>query len=497
MRSPPKEPDALDRIPPHDVAIEQALLGALLMNNACLDQTASVQLEPGHFYEPIHQKVFEVCKTLIEEGKPASPLTLRAYLPEEMHVTSNTKFTMAQYLARLASEATSLINAIDYATTIKDLAARRAVIDIARRLADGGYTGEADLRIAFEDLDVVRMHAFKDSHMTTSATIAQTVVRTVDNFARLYQNEAPIAGVPTGLAVLDGLIGGFQPGELIIGAGRPGMGKTTFGASVARQAAARGYGVGFFSLEMPELQIGCRFVADALYDRNQMNPLEYKTIMRARCGAFDVPVEAAQKIIDAGRDVEHIPLLMDYSSSPSVGEIAAKVRGMAARMRKKFDTRLGLVIIDYLKFIRASDRYSGNKNLEVGETTGALKTLARDMGIPVLLLCQMNREVEKRADRRPQLADLRDSGELEQDADTVMFFFREAYYLENLSPEERNNVEYEDQYRAMCRLMEIIVAKQRMGPTGSVSIHAHMGAGAVRDIQTEINPPHAQFPDSL
>jgi replicative DNA helicase len=486
----PAPPDPLDRVPPSNIELEQQLLGAVLINNEALNYTAGL-VDAEHFYEPLHQEIFRICTTLVAAGKQATPVTVKTFLPDTKIAG---QVTVSQYLARLAAAATSVITAPDYAKTIRSLATLRGLIDAVRdvaRTADG-YDPDEAARIAFEHLDAVRMGSLSHGAASTSATIGQTAAVVVDNFAAAYQGKPVNLGVPSGIRQLDDVMGGFRRGDLVIGGGRPGMGKTSIAVSLTRTMAAGGYGIGFYSLEMPESQIGPRFMADHLYDSRNNFHLDYRYIIRAKVGDRDVSQDESDKIVTAARDMDELPILMDYSNGPSLGEISAKTRAMMARMKQKFDRTLDMIVIDYSKFMKMGSRYQGNKNLEIGEITGGLKMLARELGINVFLLHQLNRKVEERADKRPQLSDLRDSGEVEQDADVVLFFFREEYYLRKLPESEQCTPENDAKIQRCANKLDIIVDKNRQGPTGTITVHANMGTSSIRALEDERNPPPYQ-----
>jgi replicative DNA helicase len=275
-------------------------------------------------------------------------------------------------------------------------------------------------------------------------------------------------GVSTGLRDLDRAIGGLQPGRLTILAGRPGMGKSLVGGNIARAVAAAGYGCVFHSMEMGKEEIGARIIADQAFTRD--SPISSKAIFE---GALRP--QHREMVERAAEAVAALPLVLDTTSNLSVAEIIARARRTADEMKAR-GQRLHVVVLDYLKFIKASERYRGQRHYEVGEITAGLKSLAKDLNICVVMLAQLNRAVETRADKRPELSDLRESGDIEADADVVLLLFREAYYL-------KDKTDAESQARLMCceNDLEIIVAKSRMGAVGTVRVFCHPAASAIRN----------------
>lgn len=463
----------------HSIETEQAVLGAILLNNSTMSYLTT--LEPEQFFEPLHGQIFDICRKLIAEGKVASPLTLRQFLPKDFSVTG---LSAGQYLARLASEAVTISGAPDYAKYIIAYAEKRAIIDIARDLAaDDGDPSEA-AKIAMESLDAVRFGAINREGRKTTATIDEVVTDVIDHMALAMQGVVAPGGIMTGLNSLDKMLGGLRSGDLILCAARPGMGKTSFAGSIARHVAfprvdpgtgeeTPGEGVFFFSLEMPQRYIGARMIGDQSLTRDHAIP--YQQILSG-----NISDTQAEHVVLSARAMGGLAIEFDFATRQSVAMISAKCRRMVHVMKQKYKKKLGLVVVDYLKFVQATNRYAGQQVLEIGEITAGLKQLALDIEAPVMLLAQLNRDVEKREDRRPQLSDLKGSGDLEADADTVLFLYREAYYLQNKPGLECDLVAQERLTQCHNKL-EVIVAKQRMGPTGTIEVYCNMGASAIRD----------------
>jgi replicative DNA helicase len=462
------KPEDMHQLAGNSAEAERALLGACL-SYPCVHAAMTV-LEEQHFGEPVHGSIWKAMASLATDGKPVNPVTLGVLLGNEK---ISPEFTMRQYLAHLAANTYCTANyVIEAAKQVREFWALRLII--ARCQSASEFASAPGIRprdlIAdlISELDGTR--AALEGRKTSSRSVGEGVASLVDRIGRQRAGEIIDEAVPSCLRDLDRkLMGGFKAGDLIIVGGRPGMGKTILGVSCARQAARAGYAGGVFSLEMSEMQITARIAADMLY--NSTNPLSAGQILQNQLSDYE-----AQRVFEAERDARNLPLIIDDSSNLTVGEIAARARAWKARCERS-GKRLAFLTIDYLKFVRASERYRGQRVYEVGEITAGLKSLAKDMNLPVILLVQLSRKVEDRADKRPELADLRESGDIEADADTVLLLFREAYYLsKDPSPEAAANL------MACQNKLEIIIAKQRMGETGTVDVFCHAGASAVRDL---------------
>lgn len=449
---------------PEALAAEQALIGAIFVNNDALARVSGI-VRAEHFFEPIHARIFELCTDAISSGRVASPVTMHSRLAG----TDILGMTPIQYLARLTSDATTVINAPDYALSVRDAWARRQVIEVSGAAAASLCGPDGDPKSAISDLlhGLDQIRAELDDRRSARQHISECVGSVLMRVDAIKAGTIE-TGASTGLRELDGAIGGLQPGRLVVVAGRPGMGKTIVGANLARATAQAGNGCALFSLEMPVEEIGARILSDHAFHPNIA--VTSKQIYEA-----ELDERQMARVNAAADDLAKIPLLIDASPTLTVGEICARTRAAADRFRKQGIT-LKVVVIDYLKFVRASDRYRGQRVYEVGEITSGLKAMAKDLGVCVILLAQLNRAVETRADKRPELSDLRESGDIEADADIVLLLFREAYYLKDKSDAA-----------SMARMaliedkLEIIVAKSRMGATGPVLAYCHPGASVIRD----------------
>jgi len=459
------------RTAPHNIEAEQALLGAILVNNEAFYRVSDF-LEPGHFYEPIHQHIYETASQLIRAGKIASPVTLKTFLPAEMDVAG---LNASQYLARLAAEATTVINASDYGRTINDLAIRRNLIRIGEGMVNVAFDAPVDFaprdQIESVERDLYEL-AETGKYGAGFQRFAQALTTAVDMAARAYQRDGSLSGIATGLTDLDAKMGGLQQSDLIILAGRPGMGKTALATNIAYSVAkayeqgdvrpdgqretVNGGIVGFFSLEMSAEQLATRIISEQTGIPSN----------KIRRGAID---EADfEKIKDVSIELQSLPFYVDETGGLSVGQLCARAR------RLKRQRGLDLLVIDYLQLLQGSTRRSSeNRVQEITEITTKLKALAKELNIPILALSQLSRQVEAREDKRPQLADLRESGSIEQDADVVLFVFREEYYHQMRKPTEANREKFSEWLAEGERVegkAEVIIGKQRHGPTGTVEL---------------------------
>ncbi|MCC6948628.1 MAG: replicative DNA helicase [Bradyrhizobiaceae bacterium] len=454
---------------PHNIEAEQALLGAILVNNEAFYRVSDF-LDPRHFFEPIHQKIYEVTSGLIRAGKIATPVTLKTFLPADADIAG---LTPAQYLARLAAEATTVINAVDYGRTIYDLATRRDLIRIGEDLVNVAYDAPVDFapQDQIEDAER-RLYELAETGRYESGFLrfSDALKDAVDLASKAYQRDGHLSGLATGLIDLDHLMGGLQHSDLVIIAGRPGMGKTALATNVAYNVAAEYRGkprpdgsietvsggiVGFFSLEMSAEQLATRILS------------EQTEIPSSRIRRGDITEPDFAKLAAAAQVMQSIPLYIDETGGISIAQLAARAR------RLKRQRGLDLMVVDYIQLLSGSSRRAMEGRVqEVTEITTGLKALAKELNVPILALSQLSRQVESRDDKRPQLSDLRESGSIEQDADVVMFVYREEYYLRNKEPREGTEewFKWDADLKTHERRAEIIIGKQRHGPTGTVKL---------------------------
>jgi len=458
------------RMPPHNIEAEQALLGAILVNNEAFYRVSDF-LEPKHFLETIHQRIFELAGGLIRAGKLATPVTLKTFLPTDLDIAG---LTINQYLARLAAEATTIINAEDYGRTVYDLSIRRDLITIGEDMVNLAYEAPVDAtpQSHIEDAERKLFELAETGRYESGfQRFAQALTTAVDMAAHAYQRDGGLSGMATGLTDLDSKMGGLQKSDLIILAGRPGMGKTALATNIAYNIAkafaqgdvrpdgtretVNGGVVGFFSLEMSAEQLATRIISEQTGIPSN----------KIRRGAID---EADfENIKDISIELQSLPFYVDETGGLSIGQLAARAR------RLKRQRGLDLLVIDYVQLLQGSTRRSSeNRVQEITEITTRLKALAKELNVPVLALSQLSRQVENREDKRPQLSDLRESGSIEQDADVVLFVYREEYYLTNKEPRPgtADHDKWLTEMDAVHGKAEVIIGKQRHGPTGTVAL---------------------------
>src|SRR6202167_4638121 len=457
------------RTPPHNLEAEQALLGAILINNDAFDRVSDF-LRSEHFVEEIHRRIFEIAGSLIRAGKLATPVTLKTFLGE--HDLGGV--TVPQYLARLASEATTIINAYDYGRSVYDLAMRRELISIGEDVVNVAFDAPVDStpREQIEEAER-RLYQIAEAGRYDGGfqRFSEALKIAVDMAARAYEREGSLSGVAIGLTDLDRYMGGLQASDLVILAGRPGMGKTALATNIAYNVAkgwagevradghmetVNGGVVGFFSLGMSGAQLATRIIAEQTGIPSN----------KIRRGAID---EADfEKIKDVSIELQNLPFYVDETGGLSIGQLAARAR------RLKRQRGLDLLVIDYIQPLQGTTRRSSeNRVQEVTEITTRLKALAKELNVPILALSQLSRQVEAREDKRPQLSDLRESGSIEQDADVVLFVFREEYYHQMRKPTEANREKFAEWLAEGERVdgkAEVIIGKQRHGPIGTIEL---------------------------
>ena len=463
-------PEPTFRTAPHNIEAEQALLGAILVNNEAFYRVSDF-LEAKHFFEPIHQRIYELASGLVRANKLATPVTLKTFLPGDVDIAG---LSVNQYLARLAAEATTIINAQDYGRTIYDLSIRRDLIMIGEDMVNLAYDAPVDSTPTQHIEDAERkLYEIAETgrYDTGFQRFAQALTTAVDMAARAYQRDGSLSGLATGLTDLDARMGGLQSSDLIILAGRPGMGKTALATNIAYNVARAWAGemradghthtvnggiVGFFSLEMSAEQLATRIIAE-------QTGIPSSKIRRGGIDEGDF-----EKIKDVSIELQNLPFYVDETGGLSIGQLAARAR------RLKRQRGLDLLVIDYVQLLSGSTRRSSeNRVQEITEITTRLKALAKELAIPILALSQLSRQVESRDDKRPQLSDLRESGSIEQDADVVMFVFREEYYHQMRKPTEANREKFAEWLSEGERVegkAEVIIGKQRHGPTGTVEL---------------------------
>jgi replicative DNA helicase len=454
---------------PHNIEAEQALLGALLVNNDVYDRVASV-VTAAHFHEPVHARIFEVAANRISKNALASPVTLKAFFEDDEGLR---ELGGPAYLARLAGAAISLFAAKDYAQLIYDLAIRRELIQLGQEIAEKAARSEIDseprdqIVEAEQALYQLGEQGKLDKGFQSFLRAATDAVK-VANAA--YRRDGGLAGLATGLADLDQKLGGLHPSDLLILAGRPSMGKTSLATNIAfniakayrkgarpdgTEGAVDGGVVGFFSLEMSAEQLAARVLSEAA------------RVPSDRIRRGDLTEDEMRRFIEAAKALEACPLFIDDTPALPISTLAARAR------RLKRQHGLDVLFVDYLQLARPASSRSEGRVQEVSEITQGLKAIAKELNIPVVALSQLSRQVESREEKRPQLSDLRESGSIEQDADVVMFVFREEYYKEREKPGEHDGeamMKWQTAMDALRGRAEVIIGKQRHGPIGTVEL---------------------------
>ncbi len=462
--------DGLDDLEtmPQNIEAEQQLLGAILTNNDVFDRISST-VRAEHFYDPVHQRIFEIAAGRIQKNALASPVTLKPFLEEDLGLK---ELGGPAYLARLAGAAISSYAARDYAQMIYDLAVRRALIGLGRDISDRANRVDMESEPS-EQIVAAEQALYLLAEQGQTERGFQSFLKAVTDAVNManaaYQRGGGLAGISTGLADLDKKLGGLHASDLLILAGRPSMGKTALATNLAfniakaykrgrrtdgTEGAVDGGVVGFFSLEMSAEQLAARILSEA-------SEVPSEQIRRG-----DMTETEFRRFVEAAKALEACPLYIDDTPALPISQLAARAR------RLKRTHGLDVIVVDYLQLVRPATARDSRVN-EVSEITQGLKAIAKELDIPVIALSQLSRAVESREDKRPQLSDLRESGSIEQDADVVMFVFREEYYKEREKPGDHDLEGLAKWQTAMEQVhgkAEVIIGKQRHGPIGTVEL---------------------------
>ena len=455
---------------PNNIEAEQSVIGSILISNEIFDDV-NTYLVSKNFYDPMHQKIFNAIEKLIFSGMLANPITLKNYFENEKD-----KLNIPEYLVKITRFSTSNRQAIEYSKLIYDLFVKRELIKISENTIDLAKRNEIDnngQKIIEQSEKSLFDLAEKGAFASSLIKFDDALKMTIDMASSAYKNEEGIVGVPTGLRDLDDRLGGLHKSDLVIIAGRPSMGKTALATNIAFNAAkkiqetGKKSSVAFFSLEMSSEQLSTRILAEQ--SRIKSNDIRRGKISEEQ---FDKFLETSKNIVD-------LPMFIDETPAISIAALSNRAR------RIKRIHGLELVVVDYIQLMTAVNSRRDGRVQEISEITQGLKALAKELSVPVLALSQLSRAVEQRDNNKPQLADLRESGSIEQDADVVMFVYREAYYLERKEPRPAT-VEYAEWQAKMgevSNMAEIIVGKQRHGPTGNVFLEFEAMFTKFKDIQ--------------
>jgi replicative DNA helicase len=444
---------------PSNLEAEQALIGSVMVNNDIIDEISNI-INSNKFFDPAHKKIYEVIETLNNKGMIANPITLKNYFEKDENLK---EVGGVEYLVKLTRFSSSSRQAIDYAKVIHEMYVKRELIDISSNISEESYgadddkTAENIIEEAEQSLfQLAERGNFSQSYMKFNQALDQTI----EMATLAMKSDQGLVGVPTGLSDLDEKLGGLHKSDLVIIAGRPSMGKTALATNIAYYAAKKIHdnnektSVAFFSLEMSSEQLSTRILSE-------QTRIQSNDIRRGKATE-----EQLNRYIEASRNIYDIPLFIDETPAITISALSNRAR----RMKRLFG--LSLIVVDYIQLMRTSSKRMDGRVQEISEITQGLKALAKELSVPVLALSQLSRAVEQRDDKIPQLSDLRESGSIEQDADVVMFVYREQYYLERKQPKlgSIEHAEWQSKMNDILGLADIIIGKQRHGPTGNIQV---------------------------
>ena len=454
---------------PNNIESEQSVIGSILLNNEIFDEI-NLLITNKNFYDPMHQKIYMAIEKLIYGGMLANPITLKNYFENEKD-----ELNVPDYLVKITKFSTSSRQAIEYSKLIYDLYVKRELIKISENIIHTAKLNDLDNdgKSIIENFEKSLFDlAEKGSFSSSLVKFDEAMKMTIEMASSAYKNEEGIVGVPTGLTDLDYRLGGLHKSDLLIIAGRPSMGKTALATNIAFNAAkkiqndGRKSTIAFFSLEMSSEQLSTRILAEQ--SRIKSNDIRTGKISEEQ---FD-------KFIETSKNISELPLYIDETPAISIAALSNRAR----RIKRLYG--LDMVVVDYIQLMKASNFREGRVQ-EISEITQGLKALAKELSVPVLALSQLSRAVEHRDDKKPQLSDLRESGSIEQDADVVMFVYREAYYLQGKEPRPATveHAEWQAKMNDISHLAEIIIGKQRHGPTGNVMLEFEAMFTKFKDLQ--------------
>lgn len=461
----------------YSIEAERGLLGALLLNNRVWEDVGNF-LKAAHFSDPFHRHIFEVCERLFEKGDGVTPVTLGVYLDSDDEEKSGDE--IKEYLTNLAKEAILPTPPKLYANLIHDLAIRRGLLAVVQQAAAGLGNKPDPSESATDLIEKLEQELYELSQKGDigggPTAMNRVMAETLPNIERAHKNDRHISGAPSGFRDLDTILGGLHPSDLVILAARPSMGKTALAINVAwnvanlalAQATAgqKPAGVVLFSLEMSAEQVATRMISN-------ITGVGSNFIRQGLISKQDY-----QKIVTVSKAMQQLPIYIDDTPSLSVGGLRSRAR----RLKRRHN--IGLVVVDYLQLLTAGAKIE-NRVLEISQITRTLKGIAKELGVPVLALSQLSRRTEERDDKTPQLADLRESGSIEQDADVVIFIYREEYYLERTRPHDEADekfAKWQARFEQVKNLAQLIVAKHRSGPTGKVQLFFSAKNASFRDL---------------
>ncbi len=442
---------------PNNIEAEQSVIGSILVTNEIFDEISTI-ISSANFFDPMHQKIYNAIENLIYKGMLANPITLKNYFEDDKD-----DLDVPEYLVKITKFSTSIRQAIEYSKIIYDMFVRRELIKISEQTIDTAKINDLDINgqnIIENSERLLFDLAEKGSFNSSLVKFDDAMKQTIEMASAAYKNEGGIVGVPTGLRDLDDKLGGLHQSDLVIIAGRPSMGKTSLATNIAFNAAkhiqdsGKKSSIAFFSLEMSSEQLSTRILSE-----------------QARIGSNDIrrgriSDEQFDQFLETSKNIADLPLFIDETPAISIAAMSNRAR------RIKRLHGLDMVIVDYIQLMKGTTSNKDGRVQEISQITQGLKAMAKELGVPVVALSQLSRQVEQRDDHKPQLADLRESGSIEQDADVVMFVYREGYYLQRKEPREATveHAEWQAKMNEVAHLAEIIIQKQRHGPIGKITL---------------------------
>ena len=456
---------------PNNIEAEQAVIGSILVNNEIFDEISTI-ISSINFYDPMHQKIFEAIESLVYKGMLANPITLKNYFEDEKD-----DLNVPEYLVKITKFSTSVRQAIEYSKIIYDMFVRRELIKISEQTIDSAKLNELDTngQTIIENSERLLFDlAEKGSFNSSLVKFDEAMKQTIEMASAAYKNEEGIVGVPTGLRDLDDKLGGLHRSDLIIIAGRPSMGKTSLATNIAFNAAqklqdsGKKSSIAFFSLEMSSEQLSTRIISEQAR-------ISSNDIRRGR-----ISDEQFDKFLETSKNIAELPLYIDETPAISIAAMSNRAR----RIKRLFG--LDMVVVDYIQLMRGTTFNKDGRVQEISQITQGLKAIAKELAVPVVALSQLSRQVEQRDDHKPQLSDLRESGSIEQDADVVMFVYREGYYLSRKEPREATveHAEWQAKMNEVAHLAQIIIGKQRHGPIGNITLEFEERFTKFKDTQS-------------
>ena len=456
---------------PNNIEAEQAVIGSILVSNDIFDEVNTI-ISSINFYDPMHQKIFDAIESLIYKGMLANPITLKNYFEDEKD-----DINVPEYLVKVTKFSTPVRQAVEYSKIIYDMFVRRELIKISEETIDSAKLNDLDTsgQTIIENSERQLFDLAEKGSFNSSLTkFDDAMKQTIEMASAAYKNEEGIVGVPTGLRDLDDKLGGLHQSDLIIIAGRPSMGKTSLATNIAFNAAqklqdsGKKSSIAFFSLEMSSEQLSTRIISEQAR-------ISSNDIRRGR-----ISDDQFDKFLETSKNIAELPLYIDETPAISIAALSNRAR----RIKRLFG--LDMIVVDYIQLMRGTTYNKDGRVQEISQITQGLKAIAKELAVPVVALSQLSRQVEQRDDHKPQLSDLRESGSIEQDADVVMFVYREGYYLSRKEPREATveHAEWQAKMNEVAHLAQIIIGKQRHGPIGNVTLEFEERFTKFKDTQT-------------